>query len=65
MAEIESPTEAKIKSISIALSMGVGIDSIRDDLISEGYSEYAIFLTVKAAEVNNSMRDKDFPVEKE
>lgn len=46
----DSPTEQKIVSIAQAIAVGASPESIRENLIKEGFSEYGAFLSYKAAE---------------
>lgn len=48
---INCPAERNIMLTAQAISMGVPLDDIRDSLRKEGYTEYAVFLTYRAAEV--------------
>lgn len=59
--QIHAPPERKIDSIANALAMGASIEDVRKQLLAEGYSEYGIFLTVKAAETTNIMREREYP----
>ena len=53
----------KIQSVQTALDVGVPIEDIRESLLSQGMTEYDIFLTVRAAEVSSRMSERFFPVD--
>ena len=58
---IHGPCEQRIASIATALSMGVDIADIRVSLLEIGYSEYGIFLAIKAGETHMLMNEREFP----
>lgn len=45
------PTERQIIRASQALSMGASKAEVRDTLLTEGLTEYQVFLCIKAAEL--------------
>jgi len=59
---INAPCENRIASIAQGLAMGADIADIRKDLLAIGYSEYGIFLAVKAAETHILMSEREFPI---
>lgn len=61
---IQSPQENRIASVSNAMAnvSDLDIEEVKKDLREEGYSEYSVFLIIKAAEVNQVMHARDFPV---
>lgn len=59
---INAPCENRIVSIAQALCMGVDVAQIRTELLSIGYTEYGIFLAVKAAETHIFMTERHFPI---
>jgi hypothetical protein len=59
---INAPCENRIASIAQALCLGVDVAQIRIDLLDIGYSEYGIFLAVKAAETHILMSEREFPI---
>lgn len=52
-----APDEKRIEMVANSLSAGAPIEHIREDMISLGYSEYSVFLAVKAAEMLNVTRE--------
>lgn len=47
--------EKVIARVATALSCGAEVGDIREILLREGFSEYGVFLAVKAGEVSNRM----------
>lgn len=62
MAIIHAPCENRIASIAQGIAMGADIADIRKDLLDIGYSEYGVFLAIKAAETHILMSGREFPI---
>lgn len=58
---INAPCENRIASIAQGIAMGADVADIRTDLLSIGYSEYGVFLAIKAAETHILMSDREYP----
>lgn len=52
-----APDEKRIEMVANSLAAGAPIEHIRADMIDLGYSEYSVFLAVKAAEILNVTRE--------
>ena len=59
---IHAPCEQRIASIAQGLAMGADVAEIRQDLLDLGYSEYGVFLAVKAAETHILMSEREYPI---
>lgn len=59
---INAPCENRIASIANALAMGVDVADIRASLLEIGYSEYGVFLAIKAGETHIVMSEREFPI---
>lgn len=59
---INAPCENRIASIANILAMGASVEEVRAELLSIGYSEYGIFLAIKAAETHILMSEREFPI---
>jgi hypothetical protein len=59
---INAPCEQRIASIANAIAMGVSVEDIRANLLEIGYSEYGIFLAIKAGETHMLMSEREYPI---
>lgn len=56
-------TEKVVMRVALLLSLGVEVTDIRDELIKEEFSEYNIFLAVKAGETYNLIDQRTYTEE--
>jgi len=59
---INAPCEQRIAAIANAIAMGVSVEDIRANLLEIGYSEYGIFLAIKAGETHMLMSEREYPI---